>query len=40
MRIEQFPDVILARLFKFQAAELLVFSDAEKSDVNLKSLFN
>ena len=40
VRIEQFPDVILARLFNFQAAELLMFSDAEKSDVDLKSLFN
>ena len=40
MRIEQFPDVIVARLFNFQAAELLVFSDAEKADVDLKSLFS
>ncbi len=40
VRIEQFPDVILARLFAFQAAELLVFSDAEKADVDLKSLFS
>ena len=39
VRIEQFPDVILARMFAFQAAELLVFSDAEKADVDLKSLF-
>jgi len=40
VRIEQFPDVLIARLFSFQAAELLVFSDAEKADVDLKSLFS
>ncbi|EQM70806.1 hypothetical protein L682_32315 [Aquipseudomonas alcaligenes OT 69] len=40
MRIEQFPDVLLARLFGFKPAELLVFSEAEKADVDLKSLFN
>jgi len=40
VRIEQFPDVLIARFFKFVAAELLQFSDAEKTDVDLKSLFN
>lgn len=40
VRIEQFPDVIVARMFNFQAAELLVFSEAEKADVDIKSLFN
>lgn len=40
VRIEQFPDVLIARAFAFKPAELLVFSDAEKADVNLKSLFN
>ncbi len=40
VRIEQFPDVLLARQFGFKAAELLQFSDAEKADVNLKSLFS
>ncbi len=40
VRIEQFPDVLLARWFGFKAAELLQFSDAEKADVNLKSLFS
>ncbi|SFP96360.1 LemA family protein [Pseudomonas borbori] len=39
VRIEQFPDVLLARLFAFQAGELLEFSDAEKADVDIKSLF-
>jgi len=40
VRIEQFPDVLLARQFGFKAAELLQFSDAEKADVNIKSLFS
>ncbi|WP_044873623.1 LemA family protein [Pseudomonas sp. LFM046] len=39
VRIEQFPDVIIAGLFGFKAAELLEFSDAEKADVDLKTLF-
>ncbi|MCY1537321.1 hypothetical protein D9M68_728110 [compost metagenome] len=39
VRIEQFPDVLIARLFAFQAGELLEFSDAEKADVDIKSLF-
>lgn len=39
VRIEQFPDVLLARLFAFRSAELLQFSEAEKSDVDLKQLF-
>lgn len=40
VRIEQFPDVLVARWFSFKAAELLQFSEAEKADVNLKALFN
>lgn len=40
VRIEQFPDVILARLFNFKSAELLEFSEEEKKDVDMKSLFN
>lgn len=40
VRIEQFPDVILARLFAFKEAELLQFSGEEKADVDLKSLFS
>ncbi|AOE87262.1 LemA family protein [Pseudomonas sp. TCU-HL1] len=39
VRIEQFPDVIIAGLFGFKAAELLEFSEAEKADVDLKTLF-
>ena len=40
VRIEQFPDVIIARLFNFKAAVLLEFSAEEKADVDMKGLFN
>jgi len=40
VRIEQFPDVILARMFGFKAAQLLEFSEEEKKDVDVKSMFN
>lgn len=39
VRIEQFPDVIVARLFGFGPAELLQFASAEKQDVDLPRLF-
>lgn len=40
VRIEQFPDVVVARLFNFEEKQLLEFSQAEKTDVNLKQLFS
>ncbi|MCG6974785.1 MAG: LemA family protein [Acidiferrobacterales bacterium] len=40
IRVEQFPDMIVARLFGFGLRDLLEFSDAEKADVNVKELFN
>ncbi len=40
VRIEQFPDVLLARAFGFRQAALLQFSEAERADVDLKSLFD
>ena len=40
VRIEQFPDVLIARRFNFSPAELLRFSDAEKADVDLRQLFS
>jgi LemA protein len=40
VRVEQFPDVIVARLFAFKPADLLEFSDAEKADVDVKALFS
>ena len=39
IRIEQFPDVIIARFFSFKAFDLLEFSTDETKDVNVKSLF-
>nr|WP_226944814.1 LemA family protein [Pseudomonas sp. FME51] len=40
VRIEQFPDVLVARMFSFHCAELLQFSEAEKADVDLRQLFS
>jgi LemA protein len=39
VRIELFPDVLIARMFAFKEAVLLEFSESEKADVDLKSLF-
>ena len=39
VRIDQFPDVILARWFNFKAASLLRFSETETADVNMSELF-
>ena len=39
VRIEQFPDVIIARLMGFTARDLLIFSDEEVKDVDVKALF-
>ena len=39
VRIEQFPDVLLARQFNFGPFELLQFQDEEKQDVDIKQLF-
>ena len=39
VRIEQFPDVVVARAFNFKAFTLLEFSAEETADVNLRSLF-
>ncbi len=40
VRIEQFPDILIARWLSFQPGRLLEFSVEEKSDVNLTPLFN
>jgi LemA protein len=40
VRIEQFPDVVIANNFGFKAADLLEFSDGEKADVDMKALFS
>src|SRR5688572_15459050 len=39
VRIEQFPDTIVAGTFAFKPAQLLVFESAEKTDVDIKALF-
>jgi LemA protein len=40
VRIETFPDVIVARLNNFGPRDLLVFSEEEKKDVDVKALFS
>jgi len=40
VRIEQFPDVLVARMFNFTSRDLLEFDEAELKDVNIKQLFN
>lgn len=40
VRVEQFPDTVVARLFGFRQFPLLRFSAEEKKDVDLKQLFN
>jgi len=39
VRIEQFPDSIVAGMFSFKAAPLLEFSAEEKADVDVAKLF-
>ena len=39
VRIEQFPDVMVARAFAFGPAQLFEISAAERKDVDLKAMF-
>jgi len=39
VRIEQFPDLVIARLFQFVTQPLLQFAAGEKADVDMKALF-
>ncbi len=39
IRIEQFPDVVVARSMGFRPADLLEFAEKEKADVDMKALF-
>lgn len=39
VRVEQFPDAIIAGMFNFKPAQLLEFDAAEKTDVDVKELF-
>jgi len=40
VRIEQFPDSMVAGMFNFKPAQLLEFQAEEKADVDVKKLFN
>ncbi len=39
VRIEQFPDSIVAGMYGFRKAPLLTFQESEKKDVDIKALF-
>ena len=39
VRIEQFPDTIIAAMFSFKPAQLLEFQTDEKADVDVQQLF-
>ncbi len=40
VRIEQFPDLVIARFFSFKPFDLLQFATEEKADVDMKKLFS
>jgi len=40
VRVHQFPDVVVARMFGFAEADLLEFTDEAKRDVDMKALFD
>jgi len=40
VRIQQFPDIILARLFNFKSFDLLKFAVEELTDVDINQRFN
>jgi len=39
IRLEEFPDLVIGRLFGFEPFELLEFAEEETRDVNLRALF-
>lgn len=39
VRIEQFPDILVARMLNFKAFTLLEFTEEETADINLRGLF-
>jgi LemA protein len=39
IRLEEFPDLLVARLLAFEPMDLLEFSEAEIRDVNVRALF-
>jgi LemA protein len=40
VRVEQFPEALVAHLLHFDAKPLLEFSSAEKADIDMKQLFS
>jgi LemA protein len=40
IRVESFPDSVLAKMFSFRQLSLLEFADSEKADVDVRQLFN
>ncbi|MCU0935821.1 MAG: LemA family protein, partial [Gammaproteobacteria bacterium] len=40
VRVDQFPDLVVARLFRFGHLPLLEFTAEEKADPNLRALFS
>jgi LemA protein len=40
VRIEQFPDLIIAKMFNFKAFDLLKFTAEELKDVDVNQRFN
>lgn len=40
VRLEQFPDLVLTRVFGFKPGAMLEFAAPEKADVDIKALFN
>lgn len=40
VRVEQFPDLVVAKLFNFERAALLQFSHAELKDIDIGKQFN
>lgn len=40
IRIEQFPDNVIATLFRFEPKSLLTFREGEMKDINVRALFN
>jgi LemA protein len=40
VRVHQFPDLVVARMFGFTTAELLEFTEEQTRDVDMKALFS
>lgn len=40
VRVEQFPEVIIAKFFKFKARDLLEFNAYEQQDIHISKLFD